>query len=87
MCVTLLSSHDVHMAIASTTPDDGKYSVLNSLPARYLTDLGTGPNQEFLTLILKSEYHLFVDIRNELIKVRSLRTKFSTLLRLGLGLG
>ena len=32
---------------------DGKYSVLPPFPARYLTDLGTEPYQEFLTLILK----------------------------------
>lgn len=31
-----------------------KYSVLQPLPDRYLTDLGTDPCQEFLTMTLKS---------------------------------
>ena len=33
--------------------DFGRYSVLGPLQARELTDLGTEPYQEFLTLILK----------------------------------
>ena len=52
-------TNDVHVSTSIFYRKNRSTSVLGPLPARYLTDLGAEPYQEFLTLIINPRIAFF----------------------------
>ena len=79
-----IQSTAIHVFVIMTR---GMVSVLVLLPARELTDLGTEPYQEFLTLILKPRIAFLYGIRFIGIRVMNSGPTLMIIFWFGLGLG